>query len=313
MIISLHLRKAHYLAGMMMKNITDFLLCPICRSDLASDNMHLVCKNNHNFIIKNGIWFLDSQGVVPSKTNSVWDKTYDQANISYFQDKLGYYRDKTDDVVFNEYYTFIDLLKKNVDGNKIGNYLDIGCGTGSYSLALNFAFDVDATVLVDKSLSALLIAKNLFKHFDIDCILIYTDAQNLPFKNKMFDLSITSGLFEHFDKAGQEQLVSEQCRVSKLISCHVPMDCMPYWIYRKIVELRNRGWPLGYEKPMKRSECIRLFRKNGFREVDYSVHNLFSSLLFSKKEYSVFKHIYNKYIADLFFAYEFVQVYSQID
>lgn len=289
----------------------DILACPICKSNLAYKNNKLLCENKHSFEKKNGIWFFypNNRGVSPF--NEIWDNVYDKSNIEYFQKKLDYYSDKTNSVTFKEYYVFIELLKKHIPNLKIKNYLDLGCGTGSYSLALSFVFDIKNIILVDKSVTALLVAKKLLQYYNRNCVLMCADGFSLPFKDNVFDLSITSGLFEHFSKEEQETIVSEQCRVANLISCQLPADSLSYWIYRKIVEIKNNGWPFGYEKPLKYVQSRRLFEKCRFTEIDYRIHNLFSSFLFSELKNKKYEFLYNKNIFNKVGGYEYVQIFKK--
>ncbi len=119
-------------------------------------------------------------------------KVYD----SWYQTKTGSYVDRTEkELVFS-------LLK-----SKTGLSLDLGCGTGNYSLELyKKGFGV---IGLDLSKEMLKVARKKIP----EILFIKGDAYFLPFKNEVFDLILSITMFEFIKEP--EKVMREIYRVLK--------------------------------------------------------------------------------------------------
>lgn len=153
------------------------------------------------------------------------------------------------------YETLAGLLK----GKKA---VDIGCGSG---LIEKFSPE---TVGVDFSSEALKVArKNGAKN------LVKAEAENLPFSDNEFEISLCNGVLEHcFD---QEKAISEMARVSKIqiIIAHAKLPYGLECIRKPIVEriLRLKDQPI--EKPLSMGQIERMLNNFGSRVMISGVWN----------------------------------------
>lgn len=91
------------------------------------------------------------------------------------------------------------------------NVLDVGCGTGKYSIEL--LKTAKSLIGVDKSKNQLEIAKSKTKNKD--CF-VCADASNLPFKDNTFDVIISCWCVGTIlDNQVQQKVLNEQKRVLK--------------------------------------------------------------------------------------------------
>jgi ubiquinone/menaquinone biosynthesis C-methylase UbiE len=157
--------------------------------------------------------------------------------------------------------------------------IELGCGTGVYSLLLKKMRIVDLTVLVDTSLSALKVAQNIFDVFKEKAFLVLADATNLPFADKSFDFSLSGGLIEHFKGKQLRQIISEHCRVASNVACQFPAPLPFYWLQRHIISALNFGWPFGYELPLTCDMVKSYFQRENFQLEASSYHDMTSVLL----------------------------------
>ncbi len=145
------------------------------------------------------------------------------------------------------YQILADLLK----GKKA---VDIGCGSG---LVEKYSPE---TVGVDFSSEALKIAKkNGVKY------LVKAEAENLPFPDNEFEISLSNGVLEHcFD---QEKAISEMVRVSKIqiIIAHARLPWGLEYIRKPVVEgiFGLKDQPI--EKPLSLHQIEKMLNQNGSR------------------------------------------------
>lgn len=145
------------------------------------------------------------------------------------------------------YKTIASLLK----GKKS---VDIGCGSGlieKYS---------PETVGVDFSEEALKIAKKNGAKY-----LIKAEAENLPFHDSDFEISLSNGVLEHC--CDQEKAISEMVRVSEIqiIIAHARLPYVLEYIRKPIVEkiFGLKDQPI--EKPLSLNQIERMLNQNGSR------------------------------------------------
>ncbi len=175
------------------------------------------------------------------------------------------------------YFALVDLLSERKVRFKVS--VELGCGTGVYSLLLKKLGLVDVPILVDMSLPALKTAQNIFDTFGEKALFVLADATNLPFDDKSFDLSLSGGLIEHFKGKQLNRIVSEHCRIVTNVACQFPAPTPCYWLQRDCISILNFGWPFGYELPLQRRTVKHLFETERFQLCDVSYHDMMSVLL----------------------------------
>ena len=207
----------------------------------------------------------------------VWNKLYSETEFNDVLKRLDYGL-KAPEKLF-AYYPWLELLRKNK--LKFGRSLEIGAGTGSYSLVLKKLGMVKEVYLLDYSEEALKIAKKAFKKHNVKGHFILGNALNLPFKDKFFDLTISGGLLEHFNEKEQLKIISEEKRVSKYVLNQVPISTLGYWALRLAITLIKGKWPFGYEKPMSKKILKRLYENEGIEIIGEGYHDVLTAVKFS--------------------------------
>lgn len=208
---------------------------------------------------------------------TIWDQVWSNGEITLIKNRMeNALRRGT---AFLDYYSLAGLAKR-VD-LKAEKCLEIGCGSGSYSLALLKIYAIKEAYLLDFSIQALKLAKKLFESFNKSCQLIMADVRSLPFRSKSFDVVISGGLIEHFRCNERQKMVSEQCRIANKVLCQVPrFDSLAYWLFRFLFTI-FRGWPFGPEHPLTHSEIRQRFLLEGYYIRGSSFHDLLTAALFS--------------------------------
>ena len=105
------------------------------------------------------------------------------------------------------YDQYADIQKqaalKLIDTVKHGNFckiLELGCGTGNYSILLRERFKAASIKALDISESMISVARDKLKHKDVE--LIVADAQNMSL-HEDFDLVTSNACFQWFDDLGE--------------------------------------------------------------------------------------------------------------
>jgi cyclopropane fatty-acyl-phospholipid synthase-like methyltransferase len=144
-----------------------------------------------------------------------------------------------------------------------GTLLEIGSSTGQNSLRLAKKYNLKPT-LVDTSKLALAFAKQLFNQAKIYPRLICKDVLNLSL-NQKFDFVHSHGLLEHFKQPALNiafhNHVKHVCTGGWIV-CWVPTPDIPYRLNRWYLTKTNQ-WIFGYEKPLRLSVFIELFKNEG--------------------------------------------------
>lgn len=120
------------------------------------------------------------------------DDNLDQVTVESFGEewsKFNYFDEKEIENIGNEYFDIVDFSKYD-EQSKV---LDVGCGTGRWSIYLSSKF---SNVYAMDPSKAIYAAANLTK--DIPGIhLIKASAENIPFEDETFDLVISLGVLHH--------------------------------------------------------------------------------------------------------------------
>lgn len=225
----------------------------------------------------------------------VWDKLYSKSDISDIVKSAEYGLSNTK--IIENYYSWLKILIRNKI--KFKRSLEVGSGTGSYSLILKKLGIVEEVYLLDYSKESLKIAKNNFKRLGVEGKFIQGNAMKLPFKDNFFDLTISGGLLEHFSKENALKIFQEKVRVSKYLLTQVPINTPSYWFMRAIVSIIHRGWPFGYEKPMSVKTLENMYIHTGIKIIDKEYHDILTSTKFwlghkLGKKWNFHKNILNR-------------------
>lgn len=120
------------------------------------------------------------------------DDNIDQVTVESFGEewsKFNYFDEKEIENIGNEYFDIVDFSKYDEQST----VLDVGCGTGRWSIYLSSKF---SNVYAMDPSKAIYAAANLTK--DIPGVhLIKASAENIPFEDDTFDLVISLGVLHH--------------------------------------------------------------------------------------------------------------------
>lgn len=141
------------------------------------------------------------------------DENLDQVTVDSFGEewsKFNYFDEGEIQNIGNEYFDIVDFS----EFDQHSKALDVGCGTGRWSIYLASKFTEVYAMDPSKAIYA---AANLTK--DIDGIhLIKASAENIPFEDNTFDLVISLGVLHHIPDT-QKALTSVVKKVKKGGQC----------------------------------------------------------------------------------------------
>ncbi|HSH35097.1 class I SAM-dependent methyltransferase [Schnuerera sp.] len=110
------------------------------------------------------------------------------------------------------YKKILNRIKNEVDISKYKRVLDLGCGTGALSYALQ---DLGIEVVgVDPSSGMLKQARKKLKGTQVELIKI-NPGEKLPFDEDSFDLAISSYVIHGLNPMERKEIYKELCRISK--------------------------------------------------------------------------------------------------
>ena len=160
-----------------------------------------------------------------------------------------------------------------------GIYLDIGCGTGNYLVALTQkglnmrGADPSATMLQEA------------REKNPGAALVCANVENLPFDNDSFDGSIATFTFHHW--TDKRKGLDEMHRVLKpgarlVFLSFTPEQMRGYWLYHYFPEMIQRSWELvpgigGMEKLLNESGFQQVTTEKYFVQDDLQDHFLYSN------------------------------------
>jgi 2-polyprenyl-3-methyl-5-hydroxy-6-metoxy-1,4-benzoquinol methylase len=158
------------------------------------------------------------------------------------------------------------------------NALDMGCGTGGYSVAV--ALKGAEVTAMDMDSNALEVAKLRAKEHGVKILFECHDAQNLPFTSNSFDIVICRQVLQHIPGEGKIKALKECFRVLKkggLLYINTPNRCFPkdhhdtelwfvHWLPKKIAlpyaRMRGRYVPALHDY-LSYSKLINTLTKEG--------------------------------------------------
>ena len=174
------------------------------------------------------------------------------------------------------------------------NVIDVGCGSGRYSLALS-KMGAKSVLGVDYGLDGIEVGKKLIKDLKIENISFQqVDILNLPFSENSFDFVFCNGVLHH--TTNLEKGLSEIIRICKKgspIWLYLYASGGIYWYSRKVMNKLMKKIPQSYTKlindaigvpktrwifpdnwyvPIERhctdNELRELFKKNNIKKID---------------------------------------------
>jgi ubiquinone/menaquinone biosynthesis C-methylase UbiE/uncharacterized protein YbaR (Trm112 family) len=187
----------------MCKNYLNYVCCPDCKNNLILEGNFLICKKcNKNYEVSNGIPVLIDR----NKLNK--HLIY---QIEYFE------HDMND--MFNQYEleewqkNYLKSFLNNCSGLK--NKLVLDCGTGSGYMSIELAKLGVSVIACDLTLKNLIKLKKIAHNLNLlnKIIFICCSAEELPFKNNIFDYLISNAVLEHLLK--EREAIAEINRVCK--------------------------------------------------------------------------------------------------
>ncbi len=133
--------------------------------------------------------------------------------------------------------------------------IELGCGSGAFSLVLKKLGMVEKVTLLDYSMASLESARRLFELFEVPCELVHSKIESAPFKPGSFDLALSAGVIEHYRDA-EERLgcLDKHLELGRFAFVQAPVSAPFYWLPRAAYTLAHRGWPFGYERPVRFTE-----------------------------------------------------------
>jgi ubiquinone/menaquinone biosynthesis C-methylase UbiE len=225
----------------------------------------------------------------------IWDKLYSKSDLKDIVKSAEY--GLVNPEIIENYYSWLKILIRNK--MKFKRSLEVGSGTGSYSLILKKLGIVEEVYLLDYSKESLKIAEQNFRKNKVKAHFIQGNAMDVTFPDNFFDLTLSGGLLEHFSKEDALKIMKEKVRVSKYILTQVPISTPAYWLLRSAITLKNFGWPFGYEKPLQQNELLELYSKLNLKIIDKEYHDILTSAKFwlghrLNKKFNFKKNFLNK-------------------
>jgi len=174
----------------------------------------------------------------PEKT---WEKVWQKYDWDEFS-KWDYESELVYSLLVREFNRYTDQL-----------CLEGGCGTGriSFKLAQSGAH----AILLDTSKTAVEFSKKSQK--ETNSYFVVGSIFRLPFRSSSLDFVWNAGVLEHFQFKEQQAAISEFLRVLKSgrkLIVVVPNKKAYFYNLFRILSMKMKTWPFGYEEPLSRKE-----------------------------------------------------------
>ncbi|MHB8896503.1 MAG: class I SAM-dependent methyltransferase [Candidatus Geothermincolia bacterium] len=208
-----------------------------------------------------------------------WDRVYDPMDVAAPRLFKMVSRGLANPGLLDVYYPIVRLLKGS--GRSFKTSIELGAGSGTYSLVLKKLGLVEHVTLLDYSRDALLMAQALFQSFGETCQLVHSRVEDAPFRDKAFDLAFSGGLIEHYETR-EERLacLSDHCRLASTVYLQAPVDLPAYWVQRRLITALKGAWPFGFERPVSEQEIRDLAGSAGATVSAWDYHYFASFLVF---------------------------------
>lgn len=284
----------------MKESFVDKLQCPACQHDklvLESKDVKAgaiiegsltcqSCKQQYRIVEGMPIMLPDETAI----EQGVWDDLHKRTDYKGLVEDFKQRFEAEQDVLL-DYFAHARLAKQwALPRDQV---LDIGCGSGSYSLSLHLLAGAGELTLLDISPAALKGARLIMDAFGITAHTVVGDIHQLPFKTNGFDLALSGGLIEHFVGKQQQKIMSEHCRVATHSLIEAPVDAFGYWSFRISYTVLKLGWPFGFEKPVKRKWVKKWLDDYGLDVLGEGGHDIASSVeMLGRKRWKWFPKVH---------------------
>jgi SAM-dependent methyltransferase len=156
--------------------------------------------------------------------------------------------------------------------------LEVGCGTGRFCTLLACQHPNATVTGIDLSKNALAIACRLKSELRCENLsFIEANLFRLPFPDGYFDVVFSEGVISHFsidETPTYADALSEMARVTRAggrVIASVPnWYCFPHTTHKWLLQRLGIPYEYGYEKSFRPNELVRLFRRHGLGEVQFS-------------------------------------------
>jgi len=218
---------------------------------------------------------IEPKVVRPDDPPAVWDQLWAHQPTQSKDDAL-----LRREACSDRWKTIVDRIEKSFGSLEGLSSIELGSGRGDFS-ALLAQRGVKVT-LFDASTRALDQARQRFERLGIEGQFATGDMLGDlgPWQGK-FDLSLSSGVIEHFKGHNRSRVVSAHREVlgpGGLSIMSVPNAwCVPYRVWKFYLELRG-WWPYGMEIPYSPKELVKRAENAGFDVIDAQCFGFWESL-----------------------------------
>lgn len=161
-----------------------------------------------------------------------------------------------------EYELMYSILLKEKVVSSGKACLEAGSGTGRLSLKLG-EYGVKP-ILLDISKKAIAFSKKLAGRKNVKADFMVGSVLSLPFRSSCLDVVWSGGVLEHFTYTKQQLIIRESLRVlktkGKLITI-VPNRKARVYNFFRILSMKMKVWPFGYEEPLTVEDFYRFSAK----------------------------------------------------
>ncbi len=268
----------------MRKDLVEEIVCPACRSRLRLDfsevrnaeawTGELTCEGcAARYPVVRGLPQLLAEPVLEQDQH--WDRVHNRWDAASLAANIRRRFELPEEVLL-DYYPHAGLVR--AWGRRPARVLELGAGSGAYTLALQRLAGAGRACLLDISLPALEHAAAIFAGMGVAADFVQADIRFLPFPDRAFDLAVSGGLIEHFAGDEQTAVLAEHGRVAAAVLIQAPQSTWAYWLFRSLYSLRPGGWPYGFERPLTRGRLARLLAGAGFRVEAWGGHDFAASV-----------------------------------
>lgn len=284
----------------MRHELLEKMACPACRSgnlktaaaetrgeEIVSGSIRCQACGRAYRITAGLPWMVPDENVIQQ---GVWDSLHQRMDYSRLAEEMKQ-RMAVDKDFLEDYFSQAVLVREQ--GESARTVLDIGCGSGTYSLAVACLAGKRDLTLLDLSPAALQGAGRLLGLFGCRVHLVVGDIHRLPFQDRAYDLAMSGGLIEHFTGAEQAGILAEHLRVSGQVVIQAPESTLAYWGFRRLYTLLKGGWPFGFEQPLRRRAVRGWLEERGFTITAWGSHDFASAVqLLLKRRWSWFPRLH---------------------
>lgn len=162
-----------------------------------------------------------------------------------------------------------------------GSLIEIGSGPGTRSIPIAKEKDLKLTLL-DLSQSALELARERAKIYEIPIKLELQDMLNTGLSDNSFDIVYGYGPHDHFFWNDRQLIFDEMYRITKpwgIVVSILPSKLNPFWFLEKLIKQINGTWEFWPTEFFTPRELLKRTRKAGYRELKLLWASFYTSWL----------------------------------